>query len=149
MSVNLSMDELRGKLEQMSTEEKGIALTLLAKVGVDLSKPKGELTGTGVAAFIFQNKIYAADSHKDVFINLTQLLIQKYPDKKEAIFSIQGRKKKYFSRSVSDFRHGYEKIRGTDIFVDTNENATQLNRRCQRLLQTFGFVSGLLTIIPK
>ena len=147
MTNGLTLDDLRSKMQAMTDDEKQKTLTLLARIGVDLTKPNADLTGTGVAAFIFQNKSYQADSHKDVFVKLTQLLVRQHPDKKEAVFSIQGRSKKYFSRNESDFKHGYERIIGTDIFVDTNENAQALNRRCQRLLQVFGVAPTALTII--
>ena len=144
----LTVDDLRSKLEEMTAEEKENTLSLLAKIGVDFTKHKGELTGTHVGGFIFQNRTHQADSHKDVFVKLTQLLVRDYPDKKYVVFSIQGRKKKYFSTNPSDFKHGYERIKGTNIYVDTNENASQLNRRCQRLLQSFGIDPDTLTIIP-
>ncbi len=149
MINKLTMDDIHNKLEELTLEEKTKALSLLAKCGVDFSKRKGELTGTCVAAFIFQNRIYPSDSHKDVFVKLTQLLVLEYPDNKQVIFSIKGRKKKYFSTNPSDFKHGYEQINGTDIFVDTNENAAQLNRRCQKLLQAFGIDPTALMIIPR
>jgi len=148
MTIRLAVDDLRSKLEEMTAEEKENLLSILAKIGVDFSKRKGELTGTRVAAFIFQNRTHQADSHKDVFVRLTQLLLREYPDKKEVVFTIQGRTKKYFSMNPLDFKHGYERIKGTNIFVDTNENAAQLNRRCQRLLQAFGIDPSALTIIP-
>jgi hypothetical protein len=140
-------DALHKSLETMTEEEKNAALSLFAKIGIDLTKRKGELTGSHVYGFIFQNKTHQADSHKDVFLKLTDILIRNYPDKREVVFSIQGTKKKYFSTNPSDFKHGYEKIRGTNIYVDTNENAPQLNRRCQRLLQAFGIDPDALVVI--
>jgi hypothetical protein len=142
-------DDLHKSLGKMSEEEKEAALSLLAKIGIDLTKRKGELTGSQVCGFIFQNKTHGADSHKDVFLKLTDFLLRNYPDKREVVFSIKGTKKKYFSTNPSDFKHGYEKIRGTNIYVDTNENAAQLNRRCQRLLQAFGFDPDELLILQR
>ena len=140
-------DDLHKSLGKMTEEEKNTALSLLAKIGIDLTMRKGELTGSQVFGFIFQNKTHHADLHKDVFLKLTDFLIRNYPDKREVVFSIQGTKKKYFSTNSSDFKHGYEKIRGTNIYVDTNENAAQLNRRCQRLLQVFGIDPDELVVI--
>jgi negative regulator of replication initiation len=149
MSNSLSLVDLRANLENMAPEDKAEALALLAKIGIDLSKSRADLTGTGIAAFLLENKIHAADSHKDVFVKLTQLLIRKHPEKIDSLFRIQGRTKKYFSKSPSDFKHGYEQIKGTEIFVDTNENASQLNRRCQKVMQAFGVDPTLFIVIPK
>lgn len=149
MTDTITLEDIRKILEEMPPEEKTKVLMALAKGGVDITKSRGDLTGTGVSAFILENTTYEADSHKDVFIKLTQHLIRKYPDKRDCVFGIQGRTKKYFSRSVSDFKNVYENIKGTDIFVDTNENAAQLNRRCQRVLQAFGIDPASFMVIPK
>ena len=84
---------------------------------------------------------------KDVFLKIMHILLRDYPEKREVIFTIRGRTKKYFSTNPSDFTNVYEKIKGTNIYVDTNENAPQLNRRCQRLLQKFGIDPDSLIII--
>jgi hypothetical protein len=143
-----TVDDIRVKIEKMTDSDKQTALGLLAKLGIDLSEPKTELTGTGVSAFILQGKMYEADSHKDVYVQLNWLLMRKYPDKKDLVFTVQGRKKKYVSKKVSDFKNIYEQIPGTNVYLDTNENATQLNRRCQRLLQAFGIDPTMFMIIP-
>ena len=70
MTNGLTLDDLRSKMQAMTDDEKQKTLTLLARIGVDLTKPNADLTGTGVAAFIIQNKSYQADSHKDVFVKL-------------------------------------------------------------------------------
>lgn len=148
MSQRISYDELRSNLDKMSQDEQTKALALLSSINIDLSKNRGDLTGSGVYGFFFDNSMHKANSHKDAFIKLTQLLLRKYPDQSDILFRIKGRSKTYFSKSASDFKHGYEKIRGTDIYVDTNENAAQLNRRCQRLLQAFGVDPRTFIIIP-
>ena len=142
-----TLDDIRNNMGKMPAKEKELALSLFAKIGIDLTTRNNELTGTNVGGFIFQNKTHPADSHKDVFLKLTHILLRDYPEKKEVVFKIQGRTKKYFSTNPADFKHGYEKIRSTNIYVDTNENAPQLNRRCQRLLQAFGVDPNNLIII--
>ncbi len=148
MSVKNTFEDLRINLQKMEPEEQTKALALLSKINIDLSKNRGELTGTGVSGFIFDNRMHEAESHKDVFVKLTHLIIRKFPSQADDLFQIQGRTKKYFSKSVSDFKHRYERIKGTDIIVDTNENAAQLNRRCQRMLQAFGIDPATFIIIP-
>ena len=145
---NNSYEEIQSKLKQLPPEEQKTAMELLSKIHVDLSKGRSHLTGTGVSGFIFENKVYKTSSHKDIFLNLMRIILTMYPEKANRIFDIKGRKKKYFSKNVSDFEHHYERIKGTDIFADTNENAVQLNRRCQRILQAFGFYPDSLIVIP-
>ena len=58
-----TFDDIRNNLEKMSDQEKELALSLLADIGIDLTKHKGELTGTHVGGFIFQNKTHPANSH--------------------------------------------------------------------------------------
>jgi dephospho-CoA kinase len=135
-------------LAKMAPEEKAKALALLSSINIDLSKSKGDLTGTGVSGFIFYDILYEADSHKDAFLKLTQLIVRKFPDQVEVLLRIQGTSKKYFSKSVSDLKQNYEKIKGTDIYADTNESAVQLNRRCQKILQAFGVDPTTFIIIP-
>lgn len=149
MNDKITIDNLRNNIAKMQPDDKAIILEALSRINIDLSKSKGELTGTGVYGFIFDNAMHEAYSHKDAYIKITQLVARKYPDKVELLLGIQGKTKKYFSKSVSDFPHGYEKIKGTDIYADTNENAKQLNRRCQRILQTFGIDPSTLLIIPR
>lgn len=147
MTNEITVDGLRDMLQKFTDDEKQKILADFTEIGVDLSKPKSDLTGSGVAAFIFQKKTYQADSHKDVFVKLTQLLVKQYPDRKEVVFSIKGRTKKYFSKNPSDFKNAYEHIKGTDIYVDTNESAPRLNVRCQRMMQSFGIDPSELMII--
>jgi hypothetical protein len=140
---HVSIDVLRSTINSLPQETQSEVLSTLTKLGIDLSKNNSDLTGTGVAAFFLENHIYEATSHKDVFLKVAEFVLKKYPNEENKIFEIKGSKKKYFSKNPGDFSHGYEKIPGTIIYADTNENAAQLNRRCQRILQTLG---GLLFI---
>jgi hypothetical protein len=148
MGMGISVDVLRKNLATLAPEEQSKALELLASVKIDLSKARGDLTGTEVSGFIFDGQVHPAESHKDAFIKLTQLAARKFLEKSSVLLTIQGRTKKYFSTTPRDFKHGYEKIKGTDYYADTNENAAQLNRRCQRILQAFGVDPTTFTIIP-
>jgi len=148
MSDNLSYEELRNRVNELPPEEKKTAMEMLAAGGIDLSQKNPGLTGTGVSGFIFGGKVYKADSHKDVCLTLAGILLRMHPEKDDRLFTIRGRIKKYFSKNPSDFKHGYERVKGTDVFMDTNENAVQLNRRCQRVLQAFGHNPSLLAVIP-
>ena len=98
MSNKINIDDLRDSLAKMAPEDKIKALALLSRINIDLTKNRGDLTGTGVSGFIFDNSMHEADSHKDVIIKLTQLIVRKFPDQIDDLFRIQGRTKKYFSK---------------------------------------------------
>ena len=138
----VTIDELRSNLQSLPPENKDQAVSLLNKMGIDLSQSQTELTGTGVAGMILENRFYKVDSHKALFLKLVEVILSKYPENKEKIFEIKGTKKMYFSRFPGDFTHDYEQILGTRIYADTNENAVQLNRRCQRILQKFAMTAN-------
>lgn len=148
MGIGISVNELRENLSKLPPEEHSKALELLTRMKIDISKARGELTGTEVSGFVFDGKVHQADSHKDIFIKLSQLVARKFPEKSPILLTIQGRTKKYFSTSPRDFKHGYERIKGTDYYADTNENAAQLNRRCQRVLQAFGVDPLTFIVLP-
>lgn len=141
------MDELRKNFEKLNQEGKAAALKLFKSIGIDISRPDSKLTGTNVYGFIFQNKVYEADSHKSVFLRVSEIILKRFPHEQDKILQIQGRKKKYFSEHQRDFKHYYEKIPGTTFYADTNENAKQLNRRCQRILLLYGIDPSSLTVI--
>jgi len=148
MKFDISMDELRSRFELLSPEDKKKAYKVLSAVGIDLSKRKDDLTGTRVSGFILENRFYEADSHKSVFLQVAEIVLKKHPNDQDKIFKIQGTKKKYFSKNFGEFTHDYEIIRGTRIYADTNENAAQLNRRCQKILLLFGIDPSSLMVIP-
>ena len=148
MKIPFDMDELRKRFEQLNPNEKDVALKTLCKIGIDLSRPNKSLTGSKVSGFMFQNKIYEADSHKSVYLQLIKIVLKMFPNDQDRILEIKGTKKIYFSKYQGDFKHGYEPIPGTKFFADTNENAIGLNRRCQRILLLYDIDPSSLLVIP-
>ena len=135
----ISVKDLKKKIDSLDPIAKNKTYQMLAEMGIDLSQRNDTLTGTKVFGFILEKQIYRADSHKSVFLQLTELVLKRFPQREQdKILKIKGRKKKYFSKTPKDFSHFYEKIPGTEFYADTNENAVQLNRRCQKTLTLFG-----------
>ena len=147
MKIPFDMDELRKRFEQLNPNEKDVALKTLCKIGIDLSRPNKSLSGSKVSGFMFQNKIYEADSHKSVYLQLIKIVLKMFPNNQDRILEIKGTKKKYFSKYQGDFNHSYEPIPGTKFFTDTNENAINLNRRCQRILLLYNIDPSSLFVI--
>lgn len=143
----ITVDTLKSKLDSLSADDKMKALEALSAVGIDFSQNKKELTNTKVVAFVLGIEAFKVVSHKEIFLKIAEIVLRKFPDKEHLIFEIKGTKKIYFSRDQSDFKNDYEPILGTKIYADTNENASQLNRRCQRILQKYGIDPASLLVI--
>jgi len=105
---------------------------------IDFSKANEELTFSKIKGFIFQKKFYEVDYHKDVLLKICKIILEKFPNEQDKLFSIKGRTKIYFSKNVSDFRNNYDIIEGTDIYADVNVDAVSINKRCQKILQKYG-----------
>ena len=142
--------ELISKIKSLKTEkEKKVARELLLKLGVDLSEPQNNLTGTINYGFIFDGKYYADYyHHREVFLKVMELILVKFPNDKERIFTIKGSKRKYFSRDSRELSSGESKqINGTDIYTELNCSAVELNRRCQKVMQLYGLDHSLLVVL--
>ena len=150
MRFKMNLQELHANIKSMSPKDQKVALSVLTKIGLDVTEPNAELTGTRVVGFVLDSKVHEADSHKDIFLQIDSIVLRKFPNDRDRIFEIKGRKRIYFSRSVKSFPHGYERIDGTDIYAGTNENAITLNQRCQKLLALYGIdPTSLIVLLAK
>jgi hypothetical protein len=145
--LGLSVDQLRLNIKSLPIEQQNKALLLLSGMGIDITQPNNNLTGTGVVGFFLEGQHYEADSHRAVYLMVLSIILRKHPEHEEKILKIKGTKKKYFSKSAGDFKHDYTQISGTRIYTDINENAAQLNRRCQKVLQTVGIDPSSLWVM--
>ncbi len=134
----INIDELRSNIKTMKGEERKRAQILLSELEIDISKEDRRLTDTRVRAFELEGKTYNADYHRDVLLKVAEIVLCKYPDAQDKIFSIRGRKRKYFSKDTKDLSHDYRRINGTNIYAELNENARTLNRRCEQILLRYG-----------
>ena len=145
-------DKIAKIIETMPEDERKRAFSVLAKLKVDMSTCKSELSGTQVVGFIFNNKIQNAQTHKEIFVKVVGIISSMFPDDIDRFFTIKGTKKTYFSYDFKDFTISYDSIllrNGKKLYIDTNDNAPQLNRRCQRVLQCFGFPPDELVIFTR
>ena len=55
---------------------------------------------------------------------------------------LKGRKRPYFTKNANELRLP-EKIRGTDIFVETNLSANSIVSLCEDVLSLFGYKDSL------
>jgi hypothetical protein len=104
------------------------------------------LRGSKVTGFAFNGKMYQAKFHKDVFLKVVRMVLRDNPDKQERLFSLAGKKRKYFSRNPSDLSGIPEQIPGTDIYAEVNQNAESLYVLTRRVLRLYGLDKDLFSI---
>lgn len=118
------------------TERKSFSL-LLEKLDIDPIASNDDLTGSKVRGFSLEGKKYDAESHIDVLRKILKIVSMKFPHDMDKIISIQGPRKKCFSKDSKDLRMP-EQIRGTTIYFETNDNAMTICVRCEKILKLFG-----------
>ena len=99
-------------------------------------------TGKGINAFIFNNKKYEARSWKQLLMGICEELNNLHKKDFEKVLSLKGRKRPYFTKNANELRVP-EKIRGTDIFVETNLSANSIVSLCEDVLSLFGYKDSL------
>jgi hypothetical protein len=136
-SDDITIDELRSKIETMKGEERKCAQDLMSKLEIDISKDDPGLTDTRVREFELEGKTYKADYYRGVLLKVAEIVLRKYPDEHDKILLIRGTKRKYFSKDPKDL-YDYKKINGTNIYAELNENARTLRKRCEQILLQYG-----------
>jgi len=133
----ITISELKKQLSNLEPSVRESALQLLEKMGLDPIRANDRLTGTRVKGFSLEGKFYQAESHIDVLRQVLRLVFQKHTGEKDKILILKWKRSKHFSKNPGDLRMP-EKIKGTDIFFETNENAKSLCIRCERILKLYG-----------
>lgn len=133
----ISIPDLKQRLKSLEPSERELAIQMLERIGLDPIQANNGLTGTKVRGFTLEGKFYKAESHIDVLRQILRLIFQKHPTDKDKILIVQGKKSKYFSKDPGDFRMP-EKIKGSDMYFETNENAKSLCVRCERVMKLYG-----------
>ena len=109
----------------------------------------GLYTKTRVAAYSLWGETHRVANWKDLLLNVCKDAHKRDPDKFQAVFQLQGRKQRYFSRDPRDLRiiHGApKKIPGTDIYVLTQLSANGIVNRCRRVLKHLGYSGDQLEV---
>jgi len=99
-------------------------------------------TGKGINAFVFNNKRYEARSWKLLLLSVCNEINKLHKKDFEKVLSLKGRKRPYFTKNANELRVP-EKIRGTDIFVETNLSANSIVSLCEDVLSLFGYKNSL------
>ena len=120
----IAINEIHSKIETIKGEEKKCVQALMSKIGIDISRGDPSLTSTRVYGFKLDGKTYEANHHRDILLEVAEIVLRKHPDEHDKILSIRGCKRKYFSKDLYDYR----RIKGTNIYAELNENAKTLKK---------------------
>jgi negative regulator of replication initiation len=103
------------------------------------------VTGRKIVAFFFQNNRYEANTWKDFLIQLATILQKQHPQDFKKVLSLTGRTRLYFSHDP-DFLWMPIQIPETNIYVETNLNASSIVRLGYQLIDQFGYPQEALEI---
>lgn len=99
-------------------------------------------TGKSINSFIFNDKKYEAKSWKQLLLAICDELNNLHKKDFDRVLSLKGRKRPYFTKNQNELRVP-DKIKGTDIFVETNLSANSMISLCEDVLSLFGYKDSL------
>ncbi|MFH2068420.1 MAG: type I restriction endonuclease [Candidatus Omnitrophota bacterium] len=104
----------------------------------------GNYTGKNISSFYFRDSKYEVRSWKNLLIRLCEILSTNRIEF-DKVLTIVGRKRPYFTRNANELRVP-EKIRNTDIYVETNLSANSIVKFCFEVLAVLGYSEADLKI---
>ena len=106
---------------------------------------EGNWTNCKPVAFTFNNQKHSVRSLKEILIGLCQKIFYLHPNDINSVLSLEGRKRKYFSKDQKEM-HTPMPIIGSDIFVETNLSGNSIRDRCCEVLTLFGYSNDALEV---
>lgn len=91
--------------------------------------------------FRFLGVSHRASTWKSILVDLCAEIATRHPNTFVKVLSLKGRKRNYFAPDYQNMTSP-EAIRGTSIFVETNLSANDAAKRCNQILQLFGYQVG-------
>ena len=104
--------------------------------------------GKAIKSFTFNGHTYKVRHWEEVLIKLCDNFAVKHKDDFEKVLWISGEDKTYFSR-YSDQLRIPEKIKGSDIYVETKLGPDEIIKTSRSLLKEFGYDDTELSITAK
>ncbi|MBI4846819.1 MAG: restriction endonuclease subunit R [Candidatus Omnitrophica bacterium] len=105
----------------------------------------GSYSGRSVTAFNFQETRYEVRFWKDMLMGICNIMSSMHRNNFERVLTLQGTKKPYFTKNANELRLP-EKIKNTNIFVETNLSANGIVKMCLDVLSLFGYTKDDLAI---
>jgi hypothetical protein len=136
---DITIEKIKESIKKINDPlEKMLTIETLDKIGVSLIKADDKFTNTSVRGFTLENKYHPVNSHIDILREIIYIILLKHLRDIDRILEIRGPRNKYFSKNINDLRKP-EKIRGTNIYFETNENAKTIAVRSEKILKLFGY----------
>jgi len=102
-------------------------------------------TGKRIKSFNFDGETYEVRYWKDILVKVCELMHKLHPNDFKKIFAFKGDNKPYFTHNADRLRLP-KKIKGTNIFVETNFSANTIIKLCQDILSLFRYKRNSLKI---
>lgn len=114
----------------------------------DISYPIKEsqgFRGSNINYFEFKGTRYEVDSWKNMLIKVCDIMKTSHKDKFEEVLTLSGRKRPYFSKNPEELRSS-ERIKGTEIYVETNLSANTIVKLSKNIISLFGYSDEDLSV---
>ena len=109
------------------------------RTGKSLAKDRlKDYTGKHIKSLIFKGKRYSVKNWKDAWLKMCELMLFAHRSEFDKVLTLRGRKRPYFSRHSGDLREPV-KIKGTNIYVETNLSANNIVSLLEKIIQLFGY----------
>lgn len=138
----------RGRKKIIEKAEKKERIKVAPENKMAKEPKRGSFIGKKPVSFSFLGRKYKVKKWKEVLINICNILSKVREDVFEKVLELKGRKRIYFSRDEKNLKEP-RKVSGTDIFVETNFNASNLYMITLKVLETFGYKESDIKIETK
>lgn len=98
----------------------------------------GDYTNKKISKIILFDKTYCLETWGELLLHVSGTLFSKHKDEFQKCLSLQGNKRQYFSKNSKDLK-APKRIKDSMYFVETNENANSIVRRCRDLMSLFRY----------
>ena len=131
----------------MPLDVQKVAFKLLEKINIDISEGDKELTSKKPRGFTLEGKTYKVNHFREILLKVCEIAAASNCHQLDRFFEIRGRTRKYFSRDHNELSDDYQKINGTDLYAELNDNATTLKKRCESVIMKFGLDFSSFSIL--
>lgn len=107
-----------------------------------------DFTEKSIIGFTLRKKEYQVNSWRNLLMSIIEIVLTTNRKQFEKVLSLKGRKRPYFSKMPSELREP-EKIKDTDIYVETNLNANSIVSLSKKVIKLFGYDENELIIHTK
>jgi hypothetical protein len=105
-------------------------------------------TGRRPSSISIEGRTYATESWREVLLKTCEFVRTRKPSEFSRILELKGSRRLWFSRRREGL-YAPIKIRGTDIFAESNVNANGLVMRSLHVLNLFGLKPEIEIVIEK